>query len=87
MHGSSSFMSSPNITTPDRSAQMKGSASESPEMLNATSSIISQSENIITDPKIGSGLQAVAEEGSDQDNQNRDDDMALGDGNELGDLE
>ena len=86
MHGSASFMSSSNVT-PDRSTQKKGSASESPEMLNATGSIISQGENIITDPKIGSGLQAVAEEGSDQDNQNRDDDIALGDNNELGDLE
>ena len=98
MHGSASFMSSSNVT-PVHSAKKPESASESPEMINPTDSIISQGDVSITDPKIGEGLQAVAEEKDDNDNsgrmvggldipENRDDDMNLGgENNELGDLE
>lgn len=55
MHGSASFMSSSNVT-PDRSTQNKGSASESPEPMNPTDSIISQGDVILNEPKVGQGL-------------------------------
>lgn len=61
MHGTASFTSSTNIT-PDRSGSGKAK-NESPE-LNAASSIISAGGEA-PDPKIGGGLQVVAEEKSD----------------------
>lgn len=61
MHGTASFTSSTNIT-PDRSGSGKVK-NESPE-LTAASSIISAGGEA-PDPKIGGGLQVVAEEKSD----------------------
>lgn len=64
IHGTSSFISNSNAT-PDRVGLVKTSDNASPEQPNPTDSTISQGNAIISDQKIGEGLQAVLEAKSD----------------------
>ena len=62
IHGTSSFMSNSNAT-PDRVGLLKTSDNVSPEQPNPTDSTISQGNVIISDQKIGEGLQAKSDNG------------------------
>lgn len=62
IHGTSSFISNSNAT-PDRVGLVKTPDNVSPEQPNPTNSTISQGNAIISDQKIGEGLQAKSDNG------------------------